>query len=248
MLELRILTGLHRGATLPLEGDAIRIGRATENDLILLDPGMPAVAGVIDRFGDSTWQYRSTLPSDDAFDAASQGTALVAGARWFAGPVLLGCEKEGTPWLDEPVLSAGARHDECAKRPASVSTMSKATFVAAIGIAVLVGVLAWRSRPGVPARLPAVQAPPAQAMSDASRAPLAPAAPVRAISATLYPNKPAGRPPFTIRSAISGPYGFVVTDDDHILIPGSRWGAFTLVRIEPGRAVFTGPQAAELTW
>jgi hypothetical protein len=56
------------------------------------------------------------------------------------------------------------------------------------------------------------------------------------------------RPPFAIRSASGGPYGFVVTEDGQVLMPGSRRQAFTLVRIEPGRAVFSGPYAAELTW
>ena len=57
MLELRILTGLHRGAALPLDGDAIRIGSAAENDVVLLDPGMPALACAIYRSEVSGWRY-----------------------------------------------------------------------------------------------------------------------------------------------------------------------------------------------
>jgi hypothetical protein len=72
--------------------------------------------------------------------------------------------------------------------------------------------------------------------------------PPRVVKAAVYPIRTTDRPPFGIRSASGGPYGFIVTDDDRVLTPGSRWQAFTLVRIEPGRAVFTGPYAAELTW
>lgn len=77
---------------------------------------------------------------------------------------------------------------------------------------------------------------------------LALASGVRVLTAAVYPNETRERPPFSIRSANGGPYGFIVTDDGQVLMPGSRWRAFTLVRIEPGRAVFTGPYAAELTW
>jgi len=76
----------------------------------------------------------------------------------------------------------------------------------------------------------------------------APSSGVRVLTAAVYPDETMQRPPFSIRSASGGPYGFIVTDDGQVLMPGSRWRAFTLVRIEPGRAVFTGPYAAELTW
>lgn len=249
MLELRILTGLHRGATLPVDGDTIHIGSGPENDIVLLDPGMPPAASVIYRSGASAWRYgafQSVQPGGAAFDRASESAALVAGARWFAGPVLIGCEEEGSPWPVEPVHADAPGRDERGKRSAPVRTKVKAMLVAAIALTAaivltaLAGLQALRGQPGAPARSLSTQVPPAIATSNA--------VPLRVISGTLYPNEAIGRPPFAIRSASSGPYGFVVTDDDHVLIPGSRWRAFTLVRIEPGRAVFTGPHAAELTW
>lgn len=249
MLELRILTGLHRGAALPVDGDTIRVGSGPENDIVLLDPGMPAAASIVYRSGTSAWRYRSfgsTQPSGEAFDRASDGTALVAGARWFAGPVLIGCEEEGAPWSGESGQSATPRRDERGQRRASAKTRGSAIrvaiLVAVIVLATFVALLVLRGRPGAPARASAALASPANAASAAPRPT------VRVISGTLYPKQAIGRPPFAIRSASSGPYGFVVTDDDHVLIPGSRWRAFTLVRIEPGRAVFSGPHAAELTW
>jgi type III secretion protein D len=98
MLELRILTGLHRGAALPLEGDAIRLGSAAENDIVLLDPGMPEIACAIFRSEESGWRYRTSASARSdgkAFDVfgATDSTALAPGARWFAGPVLVGCDE-----------------------------------------------------------------------------------------------------------------------------------------------------------
>jgi type III secretion protein D len=249
MLELRILTGLHRGAALPLDGDAIRIGSEAKNDLVLLDPGMPTVASVIYRSGASSWQYvsyRSGDNDDQAFDAtrAPNGTALVAGVRWFAGPVMIGCDDETAPWPTAVTHSDALRHDRRGKRRASFNTKLGCAFAAAIVFTVIAAWLAARGRPTAPPPSPAEAAATPSARTTAG----AMETPVRAVEAVLYPDEAKPRPPFGIRSASSGPYGFVVTDDGQVLIPGSRWRAFTLVRIEPGRAVFAGPHAAELAW
>lgn len=249
MLELRILTGLHRGAALPLEGDAIRLGSAAENDIVLLDPGMPAVACAIYRSEQSTWRYRTytSLRSDgEALDngRASDGTVFIAGARWFAGPVLIGCDEEHSPWPDghpQPGIPHGEPHG---RRPVSFNPALCVALAVAMGAAGLATALALRS-PSV--RTDASDATRSTA-STASPPPGIASKPARVVSGTVYPSQAVRPPPFEIRSASAGPYGFVVTQDDQVLMPGSRLGAFTLVRIEPGRAVFTGPHAAELAW
>ncbi|MGN6651727.1 FHA domain-containing protein [Trinickia sp.] len=246
MLELRILTGLHRGAALPVDGDAIRIGSAAGNDLVLLDPGMPAVACTIYRFANSSWRYHtyaSTRSSDDAFGEAdaSGGTPLIAGARWFAGPVLIGCDEEASPWPSGQPQSDTLQPVRRDGRPMSPKAKRCLALAAAIGFAGIVSALTLRS-PRVGSAPSHAATSPAQSAPDAARTP------VRVVSGAVYPSQAVRRPPFEIRSASTGPYGFIVTRDDQILIPGSRLGAFTLVRIEPGRAVFTGPHAAELTW
>jgi type III secretion protein D len=241
MLELRVLTGLHRGGALPLEGDAIRIGSAGENDLVLLDPGMPALACRIYRSSSSSWicqAHRAARPNDKPIEG---GTPLVAGARWFAGPVLIGCENEGSPWHAEPAPNRFRRRCKYERGP----LRSKASLTAAIGVAIVataaVALLALPSKPtastGVPQVVPLAASPPDRTSG-----------PVRIAQGTLYPNDAVRQPPFAIRSASTGPYGFVVTDDDHVLVPGSRWRTFTLVKIDTGRAIFTGPYRAELTW
>lgn len=248
MLELRILTGLHRGATLPLDGDAIRIGSGPENDIVLIDPGMPPVAGALYRSAQSGWRYRScaAMPSNSKAEASGD-TPLIAGARWFAGPVLIGCDEEGSPWPTGQPQPGVPQWDASDARPIpsdasrSFNTRLRFALAAAIGLACIVAALVvLRSRPTV--------APSAVSTSSTEPALDAASAPVRVVQSTVYPSQAVHRPPFEIRSASMGPYGFVVTRDDQVLIPGSRRGAFTLVRIEPGRAVFTGPHPAELTW
>jgi type III secretion protein D len=277
MLELRILTGLHRGAALPLEGEAIQIGSASENDIVLADPGMPAVAGVVQRSGQSSWVYRSGNEIEIGRQASRSGSsasemAITAGARWFAGPVLIGCEDEHTCWGAEPARpSAPSRVKRPVSLRAKVGALSVSVLALAIGVALLLvgkplivmstmqslagdsAVAPQRAKSvdeaavrGVDSRLVAATGPrPGAAFASASEPPRPP---TRTVTAAVYPTHTSQPPPFAIRSASGGPYGFVVTDDGHVLMPGSRWQSFTLVRIEPGRAVFAGPYAAELTW
>lgn len=264
MLELRILTGLHRGAALPLDGDTIRLGSAAENDIVLLDPGMPALACTICQSADSTWRYRPCALSQSAdaqFDEAnpSDGTLLVAGARWFAGPVLIGCDEEASPWPSwqtQHDIEPPAARD---RRSISFKATLYIALATAIGLAGIAAVLALRGTPAglVPSHADTPPVPPTKLAKLAKPTkPTKPAkptlamasAPIRIVNGTVYPDQAVGRPPFAIRSVSTGPYGFVVTRDNQVLIPGSRRGAFTLVRIEPGRAVFSGPYAAELTW
>lgn len=278
MLELRILTGLHRGAALPLEGDVIRLGNGADNDIVLLDPGMPEYAGVLERSGNASWQYRSCdaaespqaasrraghpkagsrtaipasgrpsatpsrrVPADPS--RTSAGSAVVAGARWFVGPVLIGCEEESAPWNTEPIQPGmGPPAPTGVKRFVSLKAAVSAALLAGMTVAaaMLAAPLGDSERP---AR--------AERAIDSEPVPTAPRkpAPVRIAQGTVYPAEAvSARLPFEVRSISAGPYGFVVTGDGRVLIPGSRWHAFTLERIEPGRAVFAGPHAEEVTW
>lgn len=53
MYELRVLTGLHRGAALPLSGGQWRIGSSSEADLALYDPGIQTEHCLLERRGDA---------------------------------------------------------------------------------------------------------------------------------------------------------------------------------------------------
>lgn len=259
MLELRILTGLHRGAALPLEGDTIGIGSATDNDIVLLDPGMPEYAGTLARDDASHWRYRPGGAPQAGHGSAAQAAPLrndiplINGARWFAGPVLLGSDDEGSPWPVEPALprqpSATVRRGSARIKP----ILAAAVSIAAAGLIAVLAMPATRTEPASASRLPAAKpstgrvtppvAPPERREKQAS----APT-PVRVAQGIAYPSDAVTQPPFAIRSVKGGPYGFLVTEDGRVLVPGSRWKAFTLVRIESGRAVFSGPHAAEVRW
>jgi len=246
MLELRILTGLHRGAAVPLDGDIIHVGQGPDNDIVLRDPGMPVHAASFTRQGEATWQYRSCDLIRRGSGSANGGEGkapVVAGARWFAGPVLIGCEEKGTPWPTAPVpASAPTSGTLPAPRPVlpriAARTAAAVAAIAGAGLLTLIGIRSGRPAPTRPA-------PTASAATIAAEPALAP---LRVIKGAVYPIETSERPPFGIRSATGGPYGFVVTDNGQVLIPGSRWQAFTLLRIEQRRAVFAGPHPAEVTW
>lgn len=259
MLELRILTGLHRGAALPLEGDTICVGSAAGNDIVLLDPGMPEYAGILARDDEAHWRYRPggapQAPHGSAARAASprNDIPLVNGARWFAGPVLLGSDEESSAWPVEPAPPiqrwAAARRESTRVKLIAAATVT----IAAAGLIVALALLAARTQPTGASRLSTAKpSTVGVAASAASPEPWKTQAsapkPVRVAQGMAYPNDTVARPPFAIRSAKGGPYGFLVTEDGGVLVPGSRWKAFTLVRIESGRAVFSGPYAAEVTW
>lgn len=243
MLELRVLTGLHRGAAFPLKGDIVRIGHGSDNDIVLRDPGISSRACIFTRLDKTTWQYRSCEPIETGNGSAnadkSENSLVVAGTRWFAGPVLIGCEEESAAWQpaslpEEPPTNGGSFPNRAA--PTSPRPTARAAAAAAVAVIAIVGLLirfAVGSKP--PAPTTTIAAEPA-------------GAPVPVIKGIVYPIETSERPPFGIRSATGGPYGFVVTDDGRVLISGSRWQAYTLVRIEQGRAVFAGPHPAEITW
>lgn len=256
MLELRILTGLHRGAALPLDGDEVRVGSGADNDWVLLDPGMPEHAGILEPSGDSTWRFRPLTGGAPGLHGASAEagcTTVAAGARWFAGPVLIGCDEEHAPW---PSRTAHPSTPPSARRPFPLRSKIAAALLGAAlaGWAAVLAVQGLRGQSSADSGRDAASVPVGQLAGDTrhlTEPSVSAAADMqheRVVTGVVYPDETIKRPPFAIRSASSGPYGFIVTDDNHILMPGSRWQSFTLVRIEPGRAVFTGPYAAELTW
>jgi len=127
MLELRILNGLHRGATLPLDGDAASLGSGANNDVVLLDPGIAAEHGRLVRnqqlaaFATSSATSSATSfatsaaatgPGDSASPAAPWQLHRADGAIipvWpeqvvALGPLRIVLADEGAPW--EPWFNA----------------------------------------------------------------------------------------------------------------------------------------------
>jgi type III secretion protein D len=104
MFELRVLTGLHQGAALPLVGEHWAIGSDAEQDLALHDPGVAQLHCRLQRQGD-----RWVLDAADGEVCDEEGhrhasteltpdTAFVLGSVW-----LCVCAAED-PWPSVPAL------------------------------------------------------------------------------------------------------------------------------------------------
>ncbi|KOC91408.1 type III secretion protein [Winslowiella iniecta] len=103
MFELRVLSGLHSGAALPLSGDSWLIGQAETSDLLLTDPGIEAQHGVLHRADDS-WQLQQ-----------QETVELVVGEPFELGSVWLCVAAADMPWstvTPPPVVAAPAAAPE----------------------------------------------------------------------------------------------------------------------------------------
>lgn len=90
MFELRVLTGLHRGAALPLCGNAWRIGAADDADLVLYDPGIAPYHGQLEKTADG-WALsaqdgalcNAEGHTVEQIDALPPGTPFALGQIWL---------------------------------------------------------------------------------------------------------------------------------------------------------------------
>ncbi|PTB17182.1 hypothetical protein C9I57_29350 [Trinickia symbiotica] len=236
MLELRILSGLHRGAALPLDGDSIRLGSGSANDIVLTDPGMPEHGIELRRQADEGWTLRRL---DESHESAA---AIGAGMQIEVGPVLVGFADETDPWRSDAALSISIDRPAAPRRTAA-RLASLAALFAFAAAAALVTLLAGPAANGSVAPQPASRSGGRDAEAAASRAA------VREVRAILHPAPAnAASPPFGVLSVRGGAHGFIVTDDGHVLVPGNVLSQFTLDRIELHRIVFSGPHPAELSW
>lgn len=102
MFELRVLTGLHRGAALPLCGNAWRLGAADDADLVLYDPGIAPYHSQLEKTADG-W----TLSAQDGSVCNAEGhavehiDALPPGTPFALGQIWLCIVAAETPWPDE---------------------------------------------------------------------------------------------------------------------------------------------------
>ncbi|UYA60568.1 type III secretion protein HrpQ [Pectobacterium sp. F1-1] len=102
MFELRVLTGLHRGAALPLCGNAWRLGAADDADLVLYDPGIAPYHSQLEKTADG-W----ALNAQDGTVCNAEGhtvehiEALPPGTPFALGQIWLCIVAADTPWPDE---------------------------------------------------------------------------------------------------------------------------------------------------
>ena len=101
--ELRILNGLHRGASLPLDDQPQLIGAADDADVVLVDPGIEPRHAVLRLEADS-W---SLLGLDGAVrgaqdDAEADQPGLAPGDCARVGRIWLTVTTQDSPWQDPP--------------------------------------------------------------------------------------------------------------------------------------------------
>ena len=150
LFELRVLSGLHEGAALPLFGECWSIGADQDADLELYDPGVAARhARLHGLAGCWTVQAQEGLLQDEAGTVRAQITDLAPGRAFVIGGIRLCVADTQSAWLDEPA-------DAVAQPGAPVTAGSKSKWLAP-GILVLVPILmalAWQPMGTAPALAP----------------------------------------------------------------------------------------------
>ncbi|QGZ42133.1 type III secretion protein D [Pseudoduganella flava] len=112
--ELRVLSGLHRGASLPVDEQPQLIGASDDADVVLVDPGIAQRHAML-RLESGGW---SLLAMDGAVkgarhDAAEDQHVLPPGAAARVGNVWVTVSEGDAPWQDPPPdPPAGSAPDE----------------------------------------------------------------------------------------------------------------------------------------
>ncbi|UCZ75049.1 type III secretion system inner membrane ring subunit SctD [Dickeya zeae] len=113
MFELRVLTGLHRGAALPLSGTSWRIGSADEADMVLYDPGIREQHCLLEASSDG-WQVcvlDGPVGNSEGHNV-EQSLLLPPGTPFTVGAIWLCVVSADTPWQeDTPATSPQAVSD-----------------------------------------------------------------------------------------------------------------------------------------
>ncbi|MGF6109282.1 type III secretion protein D [Pseudomonas frederiksbergensis] len=141
MFELRVLSGLHQGAALPLIGEQWLIGADAEHDLALYDPGVAALHCRLTRTEDG-WQLKAedSLINDEEGHARTL-TELTPNQTFALGNVWLCLSAAEQDWPLVPVAAQSENAQDSAEQsPPLVNVSGRSTRFDRIG-AVIVGVL-----------------------------------------------------------------------------------------------------------
>lgn len=104
LFELRVLSGLHQGAALPLFGEQWCIGAHQEADLELCDPGIEDQHARLHSI-DGGWmvQAQEGLLQDETGATLARIANLVPGAEFSIGGIRLCIANAHSPWREAPV-------------------------------------------------------------------------------------------------------------------------------------------------
>lgn len=105
MVELRILSGLHRGAVLPLDDAPYLIGASDDADVVLTDSGIAERHAVLSAAG-SAWVLTVEGGQIYSSESNSAQTAIDLEGGGFAriGDIWISIAEEGAPWDKPPPL------------------------------------------------------------------------------------------------------------------------------------------------
>jgi type III secretion protein D len=156
MFELRVMSGLHRGAALPLVGEHWLVGASEEADLALYDPGIQA-RHVGLRCVDGHW----SVEAEDGLlcDEQGQRQALIAtlqpGVPFAVGGIWLCVTAADQPWPEEAVDAAPETIIDETAAPRSTPRPSLAKRLGIAAAVITLAGSAWAlSTPGAdPVRL-----------------------------------------------------------------------------------------------
>ncbi|MCL6705003.1 FHA domain-containing protein [Pseudomonas sp. T1.Ur] len=150
MFELRVLSGLHRGAALPLVGEQWVVGAAEDADLALYDPGicgrhaavslvqgqwlLASLEGVVCNGQGQPWAATEPLPGNTPFSIAGVWLCLAPADQ---------------PWPEEAALDDAAHltADRETQKPAARPSWPKRLGIAAAVITVASSAWAFTSQP-----------------------------------------------------------------------------------------------------
>ncbi|RAT16116.1 MULTISPECIES: FHA domain-containing protein [Lonsdalea] len=102
MFELRVLTGLHRGAALPLNGLSCRIGSTDDADMVMYDPGIRKSHCLLEKQGEA-WVLSALegAVSDSEGHPVEASLILSPGTPFAAGVIWLCIVSAETPWQED---------------------------------------------------------------------------------------------------------------------------------------------------
>jgi type III secretion protein D len=132
MYELRVLSGLHRGATLPLDDNPHVIGASDDADVVLVDPGIEAKHATLS-LTESGWLLSALDGSLRTADSNQSQTVIDLAPGDFArlGSIWLTVVEQDARWENPPPEPVDAQFDAVADEIPLAELESEAAMAAA---------------------------------------------------------------------------------------------------------------------
>lgn len=138
MFELRVLSGLHQGAALPLLGEQWCIGADDEADLALYDPGIASRhARLHGSNGQWSVQAQEGLLQDESGAVLAHIADLVLHHEFSVGGIRLCVAPADSVWPEEPLPVPLALSAVVIDRPAPPSSRWKKILIVTLGVLLL---------------------------------------------------------------------------------------------------------------